>query len=128
MLLPLFIQGMGNVGCTHGEKFMTQYENEWNIEVISEQTGDWISFKWESDIDNEGLATLGIMNKISAQLNKTENKNEWQVEMTFNWEDWENGDKGNKSTWEFLYETDEKEEDKVVLEVINQLLINAHKV
>ena len=68
------------------------------------------------------------MNKISAQLNKTENKNEWQVEMTFNWEDWENGDKGNKSTWEFLYETDEKEEDNVVLEVINQLLINAHKV
>ena len=107
---------------------MTQYENEWNIEVISEQTGDWISFKWESDIDNEGLAILGIMNKISTQLNKTENKNEWQVKITFTWEDWENGDKGKKSTWEFFYETDEKKEDSVVLEVINQLLINAHRV
>ena len=49
---------------------MSDYLNEWQVEIIFEPTGDYMNFTYETDEDEEDRVVLEIMNQISVVADK----------------------------------------------------------
>lgn len=49
---------------------MSDYENEWQVEIIFEPTGDYMNFTYETDTEDEDSVVLEIMNQISVVVDK----------------------------------------------------------
>jgi hypothetical protein len=49
---------------------MSDYSNEWQVEIIFEPTGDYMNFTYETDEDEEDRVVLEIMNQISVVADK----------------------------------------------------------
>ena len=49
---------------------MSDYANEWQVEIIFEPTGDYMNFTYETDEDEEDRVVLEIMNQISVVADK----------------------------------------------------------
>ena len=49
---------------------MSDYSNEWQVEIIFETTGDYMNFTYETDEDEEDRVVLEIMNQISVVADK----------------------------------------------------------
>ena len=49
---------------------MSDYSNEWHVEIIFEPTGDYMNFTYETDEDEEDRVVLEIMNQISVVADK----------------------------------------------------------
>ena len=49
---------------------MSDYSNEWQVEIIFEPTGDYMNFTYETDEDEEDRVVLQIMNQISVVADK----------------------------------------------------------
>ena len=49
---------------------MSEYSNEWQVEIIFEPTGDYMNFTYETDEDDEDLVTKEVMHGLSVVLDK----------------------------------------------------------
>jgi len=49
---------------------MSDYANEWQVEIIFEPTGDYMNFTYETDEEEEDRVVLEIMNQISVVADK----------------------------------------------------------
>ena len=49
---------------------MSDYSNEWQVEIIFEPTGDYMNFTYETDEEEEDRVVLEIMNQISVVADK----------------------------------------------------------
>jgi len=108
---------LGTVKLGHEKSLMTNYQ----VRIILEKGGGALNFIRKFDFGNAEDVEWDIFKKMSVTLDKTDNKNEWLVQLTVNWDD------GEKEYLEFPYKTNIKSDDKVALEVFGQLRIQVLK-
>jgi len=49
---------------------MSEYSNEWQVEIIFEPTGDYMNFTYETDTEDEDEVTKEVMHGLSVVLDK----------------------------------------------------------
>ena len=108
---------MGTVELGHEKSLMTDYQ----VKITLERSEGALNFIRKFDLNNVDDVWWDILNKVSVTLDRTDKENEWLVQLSVNWDD------GEKEYLEFPYKTNIKSEDKVGLQVLEQIIIKVLK-
>ena len=108
---------MGTVELGHEKSLMTDYQ----VKITLERSEGALNFIRKFDLNNVDDVWWDILNKVSVTLDRTDKENEWLVQLSVNWDD------GEKEYLEFPYKTNIKSEDKVGLQVLEQIIIQVLK-